>query len=83
MEVRVGIACTFEPRLAALGLARWRDSVNATLYHYVRAGDLVKTETAMEKYETMERLSLLELVILKSKAADGVFFRSLNEIREQ
>lgn len=83
LEVRVFVSGTFETRIARLGLQKWRESLRASLYRYIRGDALAKTDATMQKYEKMERLSLLELAILKSKAEDGVFFRDLNEIREQ
>lgn len=41
-----------------------------------------KVTDILEKYERMERSSLLELAIWKARICDGVIFRSVNEMQE-
>ncbi|KAL3893165.1 MAG: hypothetical protein SGARI_008342 [Bacillariaceae sp.] len=71
------------PRIAQLGLNRWRDEVKAGLYQYVTGGAMGDTVQHLERFEKMERLSLLELAVWKYSTVDGVLFRTTDEIREQ
>jgi hypothetical protein len=68
-----------ETRNLALGLKAWRDAVTVG----IERNEIVNTEALLEKFEKMERLSLLELAVVKAKAVDGVIFRNTTEIFEQ
>jgi hypothetical protein len=68
-----------ETRIKALGLRSWRDAVTAG----IQRNEIKNAEASLEKFEKMERLSLLELAVVKAKAVDGVIFRNTTEIFEQ
>jgi hypothetical protein len=74
---------SLETRISALGLKTWREAVMASLYFYVPRDEMGDTQALLAKFEKMERLSLLELAVLKAKAVDGVIFRHTIESFEQ
>ena len=70
-------------RVPKLGLKKWRNQVSAGLLHYVTDNNIGTTLKDLERFERMERLSLLELAIWKVNIVDGIIFRDTYEVREQ
>jgi len=72
-----------EQRVASLGLPRWRWELQARLFKYIRTGsDQTKAwiHETLEKYEKMERLSLLELAVWKASLVNDPFFETLDDL---
>jgi hypothetical protein len=66
---RLERANAFERQMNNLGFAPWRQHVKALFFDYLSAGSLQNFKNAIDQlflYEKMERLSLLELAIMKS-----------------
>jgi hypothetical protein len=62
-------AIPIKQRIAKLGLQRWRDDVNSKLLDYLldsRISSNFEVRLALEKYEIMEKISLLELAVWKT-----------------
>lgn len=76
---------TLETRVDSLGSSIWRLHVKELMFDHV-SSEIVPTQkfylAKLEAYEQMERISLLELAIWKSKICDGLVFSSVLEMRE-
>lgn len=85
---RCSLAATYEERVKQLGCHQWQADVGFSMYQFIQhGGDILpqpkEALQKLERYEHMESLSLLELAIVKTKICDGVFFRTLDDLRDQ
>lgn len=77
----------YNPRIEKLGLSRWRREVRALLYQYITSNNSVTSDAALgqadkllARFETMEKLSLLELAVWKASLTNDVFFTSMDDL---
>lgn len=88
LAYRCSIAANYDYRVKQLGYRQWQDAVFSSMYRFIQHGtDILPRPTEalsiLERYERMEVLSLLELAIVKAKICDGVFFQTLEDLRDQ
>jgi hypothetical protein len=74
---------SMEGRVNSLGIEKWRSHCKVLMYeHVVHSQPEAIFMNALEKYEQMERSSLLELAIWKSRICDGLVFFHVDEMRQ-
>jgi hypothetical protein len=74
---------SLEGRVNSLGLEKWRWHCKALMYeHAVHSQSELRVMNVLAKYERMERISLLELAIWKSRICDGLVFFNVDEMRQ-
>jgi hypothetical protein len=85
---RVNTVRILDYRVKTLGLPKWRLEVKVHLLHYVQSHNrdarvvelLARAKSALHKYEKMERLSLLELVVWKASLTSDPFFETMDDL---
>mmetsp|Transcript_12691 Transcript_12691/g.22969 ORF Transcript_12691/g.22969 Transcript_12691/m.22969 type:complete len:190 (-) Transcript_12691:24-593(-) len=74
---------SLEGRVNSLGLEKWRLHCKALMYEQaVHSQPETICMNVLAKYERMERISLLELAIWKSRICDGLVFFNVDEMRQ-